>query len=89
MKQFIIAFALITITLTASAQKKDTIAKKEPMFFLIGKLPDYELLLRAIVSPGDVTPNELRGLAQWINQIKPLPEEKQKVEAPKVEKPKN
>lgn len=82
MKKFIlISVLMLTIASFAGAQNKsianikDQIRpvpagpKQDTAYVLVGRIPDFQLLYRAIVSPGDVTPNQAKALAEWLNKV--------------------
>jgi len=54
---------------------------KDTTYALVGKIGDFQLLYKAVSSPGDVTPNQITALLAWIQKVQALP--------PKEEKPKN
>lgn len=64
----------IDTTKVESTTAEGTIAPQPKTYFLLGALQDYQLLYKCLASPGDVTPNELRSVIQWIDKgAKPLP----------------
>lgn len=42
-------------------------------FFLVGILDNWKLLFSAVTTPDDVTNNQRKQLAQWLNNVKALP----------------
>jgi len=47
---------------------------QNPPFYLLGTRNDFLILLMALTTPGDVTPNQIKQLVDWINQrAKQLP----------------
>lgn len=71
MKKLLFAFALLT-AVVCNSQIADT-TKKEPIrYFLIGELPAWQLLFKAVNEPGKVTRDEIGMLSQWINSIREL-----------------
>lgn len=83
-----VTIILICFSLVSFGQKKDSTMKTSPgtvmpqqdtsNYVLVGKLQDFQLLLVAISSPGDVTPNQVNALVAWIRKIQLLPEPKKK-----------
>jgi hypothetical protein len=75
MKQLLIILAVI-FSITATAQtSKDTTAKKikvpvDTAYILGGNIPDFQLLYKAINTPGSVTRDEISVLLAWLQQIK-------------------
>lgn len=65
---------IICLSMTmAFGQTKESAVKKEPVdttYILGGNFPDFQLLYKAVISPGDVTPNEMKALAAWIQKVK-------------------
>jgi hypothetical protein len=82
MKQLLLILT-IAFSITASAQKKDTVAKAEPVYYLIGNMKDFQLLFTSVTKPGDVTPNQVAALAQWLQSLKALPTDTLKNSKPK------
>jgi hypothetical protein len=81
----LLALILICGSLTSAAQTKDTSGKKAKEvkadttdFVLLGKFQDFQLLFTAVVSPGDVTPNQIQALAAWVRKIQVLPKPQNK-----------
>lgn len=77
MKQlFLIAAIIFSVTVNAQAKKDSTIKKAAPIadstYVLGGKLQDFQLLFKAVTSPGDVTPNQISALTAWIQKIQLL-----------------
>jgi hypothetical protein len=77
MKKLLSIIALTFILSTAVAQqqkaKADT-TKPAATYVLLGALQNFQLLLAAITTPGDVTPNQMRELAEWISKnTQPIP----------------
>lgn len=50
-------------TESKEAEKMDT------TYVLRGDFPDFQLLYRAVKSPGDITPNQMSALAAWIEKV--------------------
>lgn len=71
----IILIAAVALSFNASAQKKDSVktAKADSVYVLVGSLPEFQLLYKSIVTPNDVTPNQLAAIAKWLQSIKALP----------------
>lgn len=42
-------------------------------YFLIGTLDNFKLLFSAVTAPDDVTNNQRKAIAQWLNSVKELP----------------
>lgn len=67
-----ITVLLIMFSISAAAQTK----KPEPVtqvvdtatYFLVGKVDAFTLLFKALATPGDVTPNQVNALLQWIDK---------------------
>lgn len=69
----------ITFSVAVNAQVKSESPKdgksespKEKMdtsYVLGGKLPDFQLLYRAVTSPGDITRDQIIALAAWIEKV--------------------
>lgn len=60
----------VLISFSASAQQKpvtDTTKKQQEAYFLMGTLEGFKLLFTAVNSPGDVSPNQLKLLSEWIS----------------------
>jgi len=57
---------------------KDTVApkapKEPPTFFLIGKQGDFQLLIRAIADPENVTPAQVKAVLNWIAKPMAVPD---------------
>ncbi len=60
-----ICIILISITSFSQTQKPDTAT-----YQLIGKIDDFKLLYAAITSPDDVTANQKKAIAKWLESIK-------------------
>ena len=68
----VITVLMIMFSLWATAQTK----KPEPVkqaadtstYALVGKVDAFALLFKALATPGDVTPNQLNALLQWIDK---------------------
>jgi len=84
MKQFFLIAAII-FSLSANAQTKEK-PKADTNYVMVGKFADFQLLYKALMSPGDVTPNQVNALAAWIQKIQAIPAKEEEV---KKEKPKN
>lgn len=73
MKKLLIAFTISIIMISAAnaqtgnqnQQKQDT-----STYALVGKMENFQLLYRALVNPGDVTPNQLKALSEWVTRIR-------------------
>jgi len=62
--------AMASIILPQQQQNPDP----KQSFYLLGARNDFVILLMALTKPGDVTPNQIKQLADWINQYaRPLP----------------
>lgn len=83
MKKTILLIAIILISVVSFSQTEKSKPAKDTTYYILGTMPDFTLLYRAITSPGDITPNQLQALAKWIQSLKPLPEPKD------ADKPKN
>jgi hypothetical protein len=81
MKKLSIVIAFCSLAFIATAQAKPAPKKNDTVntdagsvviktdsttYVLFGRTPDFQLLYKAIVFPGDVTPNQSRALAEWI-----------------------
>jgi hypothetical protein len=84
MKQLIICIAAVALTATAFGQKKDTAAvsskqqaasvkPKDQRFFIVGSKEEFDLLYKVIADPDNVTPNEAKGMLQWIRNKAAIP----------------
>jgi len=66
-----LVIAAILISSLAFGQKKDSIKiEKDTTYILQGKLQDFQLLYLAVTSPGDVTPNQQKAVAAWIEKAR-------------------
>lgn len=80
--KLLITAATILICSVCNSQTDTT--KKEPIrYFLIGELPAWQLLFKAVTEPGKVTRDEIAGLSEWINRIQQLPTDT--IQKPKTE----
>jgi hypothetical protein len=84
MKQLFLIAAIIFSSVVNGQTSKDTTNKKikvpvDTAYILSGKVPDFQLLYRAINTPGSVTRDEINILVQWLQQI-------QMIEVPKKPK---
>ena len=89
MKQVLIIAAIIFSSVVNGQTSKDTTSKlkivapkyepKDTTYVLGGNIPDFQLLYKAVTSPNDVTPNEMKALAAWIQKV-------QMIEVPKKPK---
>jgi hypothetical protein len=70
-----ILFLLLIPILVNAQEKKDT-----SIYILKGKIPDFQMLYKAVTQPRDVTPNQQEAIAKWIEGIKP---EKEKADSTK------
>ena len=71
MKKILTAIALM-ICMTSVAQT-DTTKKQPKQYYLIGEIGAWQLLYKAITTPGDVTPNQVKSLAEWMDRIREIP----------------
>lgn len=83
MKKIIITvlFALLLVNSNAQSKKDTTKAAVDTstLYFLVGKLPDFNFLYSALKSPGDVTPNQVNAILVWIEKnVQAVPKEKKK-----------
>lgn len=77
MRKIILSFFILTATLANAQQPKDTAS-----YVLIGKFQDFELLFKSVLTPGDVTPNQQKALAEWIKSIQAIPVRKEDEKQP-------
>jgi hypothetical protein len=68
MKKILIILTVIFASVVSFSQTKDT-----ANYVLVGKLSDFQLLFKYVTTPDDVTKNEARALAAWIQKIAALP----------------
>lgn len=90
MKKTILFLSIVLLSITVFAQKKektDTTKKNDPpaqvvqqhdpgkqLYFLVGPLDQFVLLLRSLAQHDDVTPNQIKALADWVNtKAQPVP----------------
>ena len=85
MKKTIITLTILITSFFCFGQKQD-VKPDTATYILIGKIGDFQLLYKALISAGDVTPNQFKALASWIEKIQALPSKE--ADKPK-EKPKN
>lgn len=85
MKKTIITLTVLIASIACFSQKEK---QDTSTYVLIGKLPDFQLLFKAIATPDDITKNDAKALAAWIQKIQALPDPKPAIK-PKDEKPKN
>lgn len=88
MKKVLTILAVFLAALAAQAQKKDSLAKADTLYFIKGTNQEFALLYTAIVSPDDVTVNQRKYLVEWLRNRGMLPPLKE-ADKPKEEKPKN
>lgn len=81
MRKTIIAIALILTASVAFSQAKPA-AKDSAVYYLLGQVKDYQLLYAALTQPGDVTPNQIKALVEWITKAQPLPPKEEKKTEP-------
>ena len=67
MKKVIIAVALSILSFTSFAQK-DSVKVKDTLYYIVGKMENFQLIYGALKSPGDVTPNQINALLVWIDK---------------------
>ena len=77
MKQLLIILTILTSSFIVNAQKRDTV------YVLNGYIKDFQLLYSAVVTPKDVTPNQVEAILRWIESIKPI---KPEIDSVKVKK---
>ena len=75
MKYILIIAAIIFSSVVNGQTSKDTTAKKikvpvDTAYILGGNIPDFQLLYKAINTPGSVTRDEISVLLAWLQQIK-------------------
>ena len=70
MKRTIISITIIILSLNcfSQTQKADT-----SNYHLVGKLDDFKLVYAAIMQPDDVTANQKKAIAKWLETIKVMP----------------
>lgn len=73
-KIIVILLAFLASNSFAQQQKADT-----STFILKGKLPYFQLMYKAVVSPDDVTPNQKRAVLKFIEELKPEKDSTSKV----------
>jgi hypothetical protein len=73
MKKTLIAIALLLALSPVFAKPKTEQPKNDTTYYLLGRITDFQLLFRAVTTPGDVTPNQVKAIVEWISQIKALP----------------
>jgi len=81
MKKLIIATGILLLSAAVFAQKKDTVKQappaKDTLYYIVGKIENYQLLYTALKTPGDVTPNQVTALLLWIEKnLQVVPKEK-------------
>lgn len=82
MKKTILVSAIILISYFVQGQKPPDI-KKDTVYYLLGTMADFQLLIKNIVRPTSVSEDDKNALIKWIQSIKVLPENKE------ADKPKN
>lgn len=73
MKKLLFAIVLALTASASSAQSGKQKPATDSIFVLAGKLQDFQLLYRAVESPGDVTPNQSKAILDWIKGIRLIP----------------
>ena len=70
MKKVIIAVALLILSFASFAQKDSNKVnqQKDTLYYIVGKMENFQLLYSALKSPGDVTPNQVSALLVWIDK---------------------
>ena len=64
--KFILTALIILFSLSAYTQTQPKVDTAN--YVLIGKMPDFKLLFMAITQPDDVTANQKKSVAEWINK---------------------
>lgn len=68
--KYILIVSLFLLSFAANGQKvhstTDTTKKKADTYYLFGKIENFQLLHKALTSPMDVTPNQMKALDEWI-----------------------
>lgn len=72
-KLLIIASLFLTISVNAQKVQKPTQKTDSTLFYLVGKLADWQLLYKAVTEPGKITRDEIVELIIWINRLQPIP----------------
>lgn len=78
MKQLLLIAAII-FSVTVNAQvKKDTIPaqKIDTTYFIYGTKADFNVMLKAVLAPGQMTRDEIDMLYNWINNKAIVPKKK-------------
>lgn len=82
MKKLILVIGILFLSASAFAQKKDSVVTKQPtdtLYYVVGKIENFQLLYAAVKSPGDVTPNQVAALLVWIEKnVAMIPKEENK-----------
>lgn len=73
---------VIMLTATAAFCQAKPAAKDSAVYYLLGQVKDYQLLYAALTQPGDVTPNQIKALVEWITKAQPLPPQEEKKTEP-------
>lgn len=69
MKKTIITTTLILLfSLSAFAQRVEQPKQDTATYLLVGKLNDFKLLFATITTPDDVTVNQKKAVAEWVNK---------------------
>lgn len=69
-----ITISLLIISLNVSGQEvrglpKQSLPKADTVnYALVGKNEHFILLYKALITPGDVTPNQLNSLIEWVDK---------------------
>lgn len=71
MKKSILILLLLISGIAYGQNKSPLIQPQKPdtsLYFIAGNINDFKVLFTAIQSPGDVTPNQVKALLNWINK---------------------
>lgn len=84
MKKTIILASLFCVSIISNSQSKSDSAKKDTVnhnhidtYRISGKISDFQLLYKVVSDPGNVTPNQVAYIKNWLeNSIKPEEDKK-------------
>ena len=86
MKKIILIITVLFSTQCFS-QAKDTVKAKTPdQYYLIGELPMWQVMYKAVKEPGKVTREEEAMLLKWFDNLQKLPADTTKKNKPKNER---
>lgn len=85
MKKIILIISILLSVQCFSQIKKDTVKTKD-QYYLIGELPLWQVMYKAVKEPGKVTREEEAILLKWFDNLQKLPADTTKKNKPKNER---